>query len=158
MVRITTRAKARWLPCAQKCKRPGEARTWSKCTRVRPGVGRTVTGCLTWVPRVIWKHTKIYIPHRGPYLVGQSMEKDLAASPGEALHWELTTFCRIQRTTNRVRVIPQVPSYDFYCISLHMAPESFIILQRAGAQIMLLRYIQWWWPEEAEMDRNEAFA
>lgn len=73
---------------------------------------------LICVPRGIQRHTNIYIPHGCPHLLGES-KKEMTVKlcdPGKitrwGLQWRLTVLCRIERTTHRVRLIPQLPYYD----------------------------------------------
>lgn len=61
---------------------------------------------------------------------------DLEALQGKDLNWDITALCSVGRTTNRVSLIPQVPSYYLYYIALHVAMASFIIPQ-GRAQVML---------------------
>lgn len=82
------------------------------------GLGLRHLHHLTCVPRGIQRHTNIYIPHGCPHLLGESKKEMMMklCDPGNitrwGLQWRLTVLCRIERTTHRVRLIPQVPSYD----------------------------------------------
>ena len=79
----------------------------------------------------------LFLP--GWRIEGESKEKETMmkfCEPGSITRWglqsRLTVLCRTERTTHRVRLILQVPSYDLYYIALHVVTESFITLQRAG--------------------------